>query len=136
MKTVCIWVAFALVLGSAWNVRAADSGMYRGPENNGIYPETGILRKWPEGGPNLLWKRRLSGTGFSSVTVEGGKVYATAGGMCALHVFTLDGEEVARIPAGPSTFKRFGGGSRSTTVVRGNVAITTSPHAGALVRLD
>lgn len=129
MKTVCIWVAFALVLGSAWNVRAADSGMYRGPENNGIYPETGILRKWPEGGPNLLWKRRLSGTGFSSVTVEGGKVYATAGGMCALHVFTLDGEEVARIPAGPSTFKRFGGGSRSTTVVRGNVAITTSPHA-------
>jgi outer membrane protein assembly factor BamB len=129
-----------LLLVLSGNAGAADSGTYRGPENNGIYPETGILRKWPDGGPQLLWKRRLSGTGFSSVTVEGGKVYATAGGMCALHVFALDGEEVARIPAGPSTFKRFGGGSRSTTVVRGNVAVTTSPlsdvYAMDLVRQE
>jgi outer membrane protein assembly factor BamB len=110
-------------------ILGADSGMYRGPENNGIYPETGILRKWPEGGPKLLWKQRLSGASFSSVTVADGRVCATEGSMAAIHVIGLDGRERAVIPAGPSIFKRFGGGSRGTTVVRGRMAVTTSPES-------
>ena len=34
---------------------AADSGGYRGPNHDGIHPETGLLKTWPAGGPKLLW---------------------------------------------------------------------------------
>ena len=109
---------------------AADSGPYRGPENNGIYSETGILRRWPDGGPKLLWKQPLEGPGFSSVTVTDGKVYATSGGYSNLYVFSLDGQGLMKTPVGPAPFKRFGGGSRSTTLVRGDVAVTTTAMGG------
>jgi outer membrane protein assembly factor BamB len=51
---------------------------FRGPNRNGKSTETGLLKKWPEGGPELLWSVEGLGTGFSSVAVVDGHVY-TAG---------------------------------------------------------
>jgi len=50
---------------------------WRGPERSGIYNETGLLKKWSEGGPKLVWEFANSGFGYSSATVTGDAVYVT-----------------------------------------------------------
>ena len=37
---------------------AADWPQWRGPARDGVSPEKGLLRKWPEGGPKLAWKSK------------------------------------------------------------------------------
>jgi outer membrane protein assembly factor BamB len=50
---------------------------WRGPGRTGIYNETGLLKKWPEGGPRLLWEAVDMGDGYSSATVTSDAVYTT-----------------------------------------------------------
>ena len=50
---------------------AGDWPHWRGPYFDGVSRETGLLKEWPDGGPRVLWKVKLSG-GYSSVAVAGG----------------------------------------------------------------
>ena len=80
MPTVIRLASAALVLAVLFlanPVFAADSPQFRGPERDGVFPETGLARSWPEGGPPLLWSADGLGEGFASVAVVGGKVYTT-----------------------------------------------------------
>jgi outer membrane protein assembly factor BamB len=120
-------LAILAVVAWAAPLRAADSGWYRGPENNGVYPETGLLKAWPPEGPRLLWKQPLN-QGYAGVSVVNGFVYIAHGLDNALEVFSLDGDRVCRVPTGSSAWKRFSG-TRSTPIVEGNVALTTTPNA-------
>jgi len=61
--------------GFATAARAADWPQWRGPQRNGISPETGLLKEWPEGGPRLLWHARDIGFGYSTPAVVGGRLY-------------------------------------------------------------
>jgi len=56
----------------AW---AADWPQWRGPNRDGISPETGLLDSWPKGGPPLLWKTQGLGEGYASAAVSGGRLY-------------------------------------------------------------
>ena len=55
--------------------QAVDWPNYRWENYNGISSETGWTATWPEEGPKVLWKFSL-GTGFASMAVSNGKVYA------------------------------------------------------------
>ena len=62
---------------------AADSPYwprFHGPNGNNISTEGGLLNRWPEGGPNLIWTAKGIGQGFSSVTLADGFIY-TAGNL-------------------------------------------------------
>jgi outer membrane protein assembly factor BamB len=92
LGTLAIFAAGACVgflshfSGSAWAAKprvvrpaaagapAADWPRFRGPDNNGICTETGLLQEWPEGGPKLLWTVDGLGTGYSTVSITGGKI--------------------------------------------------------------
>jgi len=50
---------------------------WRGPDRNGIYPEKGLLQKWPEKGPELLWAFEGLGYGHSSPAVVDHRVFVT-----------------------------------------------------------
>src|SRR6516225_8158573 len=58
-----------------------DWPQWRGPARNGICAETGLLKKWPKGGPPLLWdtkkvnKEISVGEGLSSLAIAGGKIF-------------------------------------------------------------
>lgn len=71
---------------------------WRGPERNGSYPETGLLKQWPEGGPRLLWEAMDAGKGYSSPVVVDDRLYVT--GMNEdetqeiFSCYTLDGKKV------------------------------------------
>src|SRR5437764_1072108 len=54
--------------------RADDWPRWRGPNQDGISRETGLLDKWPEDGPKRLWSVPLSG-GFSSFAVVDGRLF-------------------------------------------------------------
>ncbi len=54
-----------------------DWPQFRGPTRDGKSVETGLLKKWPQGGPELLWSVDGLGIGFSSVAVADGFVYTT-----------------------------------------------------------
>jgi outer membrane protein assembly factor BamB len=51
---------------------------FHGPRRDNVSQETGLLKKWPEEGPKLLWKFTECGEGFSGVSLAGGKIF-TAG---------------------------------------------------------
>ena len=74
-KCVLLVSMGVLLAGSACS--ADDWPQFRGPNRDGKSAETGLLKKWPDGGPRLLWSVDGLGIGFSSVAVAGGFVYTT-----------------------------------------------------------
>lgn len=52
----------------------ADWPRWRGPNFDGISPESNWLKQWPDSGPQQLWKAEV-GVGWSSVSVAGGRLY-------------------------------------------------------------
>lgn len=62
-------------LKGAKKASVAEWPQWRGPNRDGISPETDLLDEWPEAGPPLAWKATGLGDGFSSVAVVDGKVY-------------------------------------------------------------
>ncbi len=67
---------------------------WRGPGRSGIYNETGLLKKWPDGGPELIWETTKMGDGYSSPTVTDNAVYVTGrrDSSDVLSALTLDGK--------------------------------------------
>ena len=55
-------------------VSMADWPQYLGPSRNSISAQKGILRSWPENGPEVLWTV-IVGRGFGGPVVKDGKVY-------------------------------------------------------------
>jgi outer membrane protein assembly factor BamB len=55
-----------LVLMGSLIVAAADWPQWRGPNRDGISKETGLLQKWPEEGPRLLWQSKDLGQGYGT----------------------------------------------------------------------
>ena len=45
---------------------------WRGPSRDGHYPETGLLKQWPAGGPEIIWSFEDLGQGHSSAIVDQG----------------------------------------------------------------
>jgi outer membrane protein assembly factor BamB len=53
---------------------ADDWPQFRGPSRDAISAETGLLRQWPQGGPEVLWSTEV-GQGYSAAAIHGGNVY-------------------------------------------------------------
>jgi outer membrane protein assembly factor BamB len=113
--------------------RAGDWPQWRGPNRDGLSPETGLRMDWPAGGPPLVWARPI-GRGFSSVAVAGGRLYtqdaeaAAAGSQEA--VVCLDartGQEQWRFRYPSHYEERFGSGPRSTPAVDGDRVYAVGP---------
>ena len=68
-----LWLAFVL---STWPVSADDWPQWMGPNRDDVWPETGVVETFPEGGLKFLWRKAING-GFSGPAVVGGKVYVT-----------------------------------------------------------
>ena len=78
MNNIKIIVALILTILLTGAVCYGDDWpQFRGPNRDGKSAETGLLKKWPEGGPEMLWSVGGLGIGFSSVAVAGGFVYTT-----------------------------------------------------------
>jgi outer membrane protein assembly factor BamB len=56
-------------------VRADDWPQWRGPQRDGVSQEKGLLKEWPATGPKLIWHVTDLGSGFSTPSVVGNRLY-------------------------------------------------------------
>jgi len=121
------------------SAHAADWYRWRGPDLNGVSRETGWQAKWPDNGPNQLWKASL-GAGCSSISVSQGRAYTMGnieGGFDVVYCFdAATGKLVWRhsylCDLDP---KNFEGGPTATPAVDDNRVYTFS-RKGDLLCLD
>ena len=67
---------FIALLGlAATGLPASDFAQWRGPHRDGHSPETGLLQEWPKDGPKLLWQVKEVGSGYSTPSVVGDRIY-------------------------------------------------------------
>lgn len=94
---------------------------WRGPDRNGHFPETGLLKEWPENGPELLLEVEGIGKGYSSAVLDGEMIFVT--GMIDtldyLSAIDMEGNMKWQIPYGRSWKNSFPD-TRSTAVIEGN----------------
>src|SRR5262245_24457725 len=66
--------ALVLLFAVTLSAPAVDWPQWQGPKRDGVWREDGILAKFPEGGPKVLWRTPLGG-GFSGPAVANGRVF-------------------------------------------------------------
>ena len=64
-----------IILVLSQQVVAQSISQWRGPDRNGVFPESGLLKSWPENGPELLWVNDDLGRGLSSVSATDKEIY-------------------------------------------------------------
>jgi outer membrane protein assembly factor BamB len=65
----------ALLLASG-TVKADDWPQWLGPTRDGVWRESGVLDKFPGGGPKVLWRAKIA-AGYAGPAVADGRVYVT-----------------------------------------------------------
>lgn len=100
---------------------AAQNIQFRGPQRDGKFPDTGLLKTWPEGGPQLLLKAEGIGKGYSSVVANESYIFATGmkDTLDYLSCINADGSIKWQVPYGRSWLKSFPD-TRSTPTIDGN----------------
>lgn len=109
-----------LVLLTVWQAES-QLVQWRGPNRDGIFTETGLLKSWPEGGPQLILEVEKIGKGWSSPVLASNMIYVT--GMIDtldyLSAIDMQGNIKWQVPYGRSWNKSFPD-TRATSVVEDN----------------
>jgi len=69
-----VYIPIFVLLACMVNVYTQDWPQYLGPDRNSTSTQTGILRSWPDSGPEILWTANV-GIGYGGPVVKDGKVY-------------------------------------------------------------
>lgn len=97
----------------------ADWPQFHGPRRDNVSTETGLLTRWPEGGPPLVWKCQGLGHGFATVSISQGRIF-TAGNLDGATVVTaldLDGKRLWQAKNGPAYTGSYPAARSTPTVV-------------------
>ena len=134
--TLALVVAvFAMYAGFYNKAEAADWPNWRGPNYNGISSETGWLTTWSEAGPKVAWEKTL-GTGFASMAIADGRVYAMGNIKDNDILYCLDadtGKEIWKKSYPCPIFKKnHEGGPCATPTVEGDSVYTLSKDGDAI----
>jgi outer membrane protein assembly factor BamB len=112
--------SFLLILSVSDETISAQFSQWRGPQRNGIYPEKGLLKTWPENGPEMLWSFEGLGAGHGNVGLGKDKIFIlgmpdTTG---ILYAFDYNGKLQWKKAYGLEWFENYTG-SRSTPAIVG-----------------
>jgi outer membrane protein assembly factor BamB len=101
MKKLFALIALIFV---SYNSYSQSVSQWRGPERDGIYPETGLLKEWPKDGPPILWSCPGIGKGYSSAVSDGKTVFVTGMKDSTDYLTSIDlkGIILWQVPFGPS----------------------------------
>lgn len=118
------------------SMSAQTTIQWRGEDRTGIYKETGLLKSWPDGGPELLWHYDGLGEGHSSVAIDGGKIYITGltGETGYLYVFDMSGKLLNKKEYGSEWIESYNGSRGTVTVSDGKLYLVSG--TGNLICMD
>jgi len=107
------------------DIYAQVISQWRGPNRDGVYPETGLLTAWPAEGPALLWSAPGIGKGYSSAVSDGNVLFVTGmkDSTDYLTSMNLKGEILWQVPFGPSWNSSFPETRSTPTVEDGSVYV-------------
>ena len=116
---------------AASSAYSADWPQWRGIQRNGISTETGWTTKWSGGQPRQVWGFQV-GEGFSSVAVQGGRVYTlgNTGNQDTVFCFEATTGRVVWKYSYPCPANDYGG-PRATPVLDGGKVYTISREGQA-----
>ena len=124
---LCSVIAIALFAISELSAQTPHG--WRGPQRNGFYSETGLLKSWNSEGPTLLWSAADIGKGYSSPVVVDNRLYVTgldnADEKEVLSVFALDGKMIHQVVYGSVTTASYPE-ARTTPSILGSMAYVVS----------
>lgn len=131
-------ISLTAILIATTGLNAQPQHGWRGPERNGIYPETGLLKTWPENGPQQIWESLDVGKGYSSPVIVGDRLYITGLNETEdqeiFSTYSLDGKKMYEIIYG-SPWKGSYPETRTTPTIVGNKAYVIS-GSGEIVCID
>ena len=132
MKQFKLTLAFVLLV----IISIAQPTQWRGANRDGKFTDTGLLQKWPDGGPQLLTKVEGIGKGYSSVVATDQYLFAT--GMIDtldyISCITPEGKIKWKVPYGRSWTQSFPETRGSATVEGDRVYVISG--TGQLVCLN
>ena len=116
--------------------KAREWPQFHGPNRDNISTETGLLKRWPAGGPRLLWRARGLGHGFSTVSIAGGRIFTAGniGKQTAVTALDLSGKTQWQIKCG-GAWLGDRSGTRGTPTLDGERLYYETP-LGDVVCLD
>ncbi len=68
---VCFFTSYSYILAYA-----DEWPHWMGPQHDNVWRETGIIEKFPAGGPKIVWRAKIAG-GYSGPAVVGDRLYVT-----------------------------------------------------------
>ncbi|SHF68815.1 Outer membrane protein assembly factor BamB, contains PQQ-like beta-propeller repeat [Mariniphaga anaerophila] len=109
---------------------------WRGPNGNGVYNDTGLLKKWPASGPEIIWHFDGLGEGHSSPVFANGAIYLSGMEETTGYIYVLStaGGLKWKVPYGEEFHESYPG-SRSTPVIVGDLLYIYS-GLGVLTCMD
>jgi outer membrane protein assembly factor BamB len=101
MKKIILYSIVSLLPFWGWS---QVTSQWRGPNRDGIYPGTGLLKEWPAEGPTLIWSQSGIGKGYSSAVTDGNSIYVTGmkDSTDYLSALNMKGDIIWEVPFGPS----------------------------------
>lgn len=119
-----------------YQANSQEITQWRGPNRDGIYSETGLLKKWPANGPKLLWHFDELGPGHSSAAVTKDFIYTagTSGNNGFVIALNHSGKTVWKTEFGKEWMDSWEGVRSTPLVVGGRVFIMSS--YGVVVCMD
>jgi outer membrane protein assembly factor BamB len=117
MKKQCLVILCAVFV----SVTNAQIYQFRGSNRDGKFPESGLLKEWPEGGPELLLEFEGIGEGYSSVISNGKYIFASGkiGNMDHLTCIDFEANKKWQVAYGRSWDQSYSN-TRSTPTIEEN----------------
>ncbi len=107
---------------------ASEWRQFHGPNLDNRSTQSGLLKQWPEGGPERIWTVEGIGLGYSSVAIAKGRIYVAGnrGGNTTITALDLNGELQWQQPNGASWTESYEG-TRATPTIDGDRLYHESP---------
>ncbi len=102
---------------------AAGWFQWRGPNRDGKSAERGLLQEWPPDGPRLVWRSAGAGSGYSSFSAAGGRLFTQGARDGTEYVMAFDaatGSKVWETARGRRFRNDRGDGPRGTPTIDGD----------------
>lgn len=135
MKRRLVYLEMLLISLLTTSVTAQNQYGWRGPNRDGIYPETGLLKTWASEGPEQLWETLDVGKGHSGPVIVGDRLYITGlnedEDKEIFSAYTLDGKKLYQITYGSPWTKSYPD-ARTTPAIVGNKAYVISGEGEAV----
>ena len=113
-----------------------EIAQWRGPARDGIYPEKGLMKKWPENGPELKLKIEGFGKGYAQPVIYKDKIYISGllkDSLDVISCYKMTGELIWSKPYGRAWANSYPE-VRSTPTIENRIYMVSG--SGAVVCLD